>query len=250
MPRIFLPDVSFETGSMVIKNEKAKYLSNILRCTAGDSIIIIDDKGSSFSAKIISTTKKEITVKLLNKQDIVVESSLNLTLYQSLLKGVKMDFVVQKATELGVNKIIPVVTERSQVRETRKLSRWRKIAEEASKQSGRNIIPVISEPFDFKTLFTNAFQISGEGILFWEEGEVRISDIIDNFDRPSKISIFTGPEGGLSEREVKTATGRGFIIASLGNRILRAETAAITAVSIVQYEFGDLGTSSETGHKK
>lgn len=244
MPRIFLPEVILSASTITIKDEKAKYLSTVLRCNTGDRLIITDDKGNSYSARIISVEKKEVTVEIIEKQDFDNESSLHITLLQGLLKGAKMDIVIQKATELGIKEIIPVVTERSQLRYTRKLLRWQKIAEEASRQSGRKIIPEISEPINFERLFIDSFQPSGGGIIFWEDGGERLSEIIDGFQGASKITLFTGPEGGFSEKEITTVSEHGFVIASLGRRILRAETAAITAVSIIQYELGDLGTLS------
>jgi 16S rRNA (uracil1498-N3)-methyltransferase len=240
MHRIFLLESSIKTGILTITSDKARYLTGVLRCNQGDCIVITDNKGNSYKANIISATKKEVLVKIIEKLDINTESSLHITLLQGLLKGEKMDIIIQKATELGVKEIIPVVTERSQIRETRKLSRWRKIAEEASRQSGRNAIPEIFEHIDFKRLFIDSIQISGSGILFWELSRKRLSEIIESFDHPDKISLFTGPEGGFSETEVNVASKNGFVIASLGKRTLRAETASIAAVSIIQHEFGDL----------
>ncbi len=243
MPRVFLPGVALNTGPAKIKNDKARYISTVLRCKRGDRITITDDKGHSYSARITSATRKEVVVEIIEPQEFNTESSLHMTLLQSILKGSKMDLVVQKATELGVKEIIPVITERSQIRETRKILRWRKIAEEASIQAGRNFITEIREITAFEELFVDPYSVSGKCIIFWEEGGKKLSDILRRFNRPDKINLFTGPEGGFSEREITTASEHGFVTATLGKRILRAETASIAALSIVQYELGDLDLS-------
>lgn len=240
MHRIFLLDADLSAGIITIRDEKAGYLSDVLRCDKGAVFIITDAEGNSYSAKIIGKTKKGLTVEIIARESFNTESSLHITLIQSLLKGGKMDLVVQKATELGIKEFIPVVTERSQVRETRKLQRWRKIAEEASRQSGRDRIPVIHEILDFEGLFATPGLVSGSGVVFWEKGGQPLSDVTAGLGGVARIMLFTGPEGGFSGKEIITASSHGFITASLGRRILRAETAAITAVSIIQYVLGDI----------
>ena len=241
MPRIFLPYSELQNKIITISGEKARYITSVLRCVSGDIINITDDKGNSYSAVILSTTRKEIRVEITGKQVINTESSLDITLLQGLLKGEKMDFVIQKSVELGVNKIIPVITERSQVRETKKLLRWKKIAEEASRQSGRSVLPEILQALKFEDIFTGSNHASTTGLIFWEQSRSSLSELLNGLGTIDKLSLFTGPEGGFSEKEVNLASENGFIVASLGKRILRAETAAISAVSIIQYRLGDIG---------
>lgn len=240
MPRIFLTEIPSIEGVITIKGEKARYLSSVLRCSKEDRILITDDKGNSYSAKIINISKKEATVEILDEEILNRESPLRITLLQGILKSAKMDLVIQKTTELGVHKIVPVITERSQLRETRKQPRWQKIAEEASRQSGRNIIPVISEPVEFERAFIQSELISGKGVIFWEEAGEKLTDVVEKIRHADSVNLFIGPEGGFSEKEVHAARENGFVIASLGRRILRAETAAIAATSIIQYELGDI----------
>lgn len=246
MSRIFLQDAIADTDTIAITGENARYLSTVLRSIPGDTLIITDRNHNSFSAHISSVTKKVVTVTLVSRLSFDTESPLQIVLLQGLLKGTKMDFVIQKATELGVSKIIPVVTERSQIRQTRKLARWKKIAEDASRQSGRNVVPKILHVIDFAKLFTGKGKTTKRGILFWEEGGESVSSLMKRFEKHGAISLFVGPEGGFTEGEVKTASGEGFLKATFGKRILRAETAALAAVSIFQYELGDLGTSTES----
>jgi 16S rRNA (uracil1498-N3)-methyltransferase len=154
--------------------------------------------------------------------------------------------VIQKTTELGINRIIPVVTERSQVRSTGKTARWRKIAEDASRQCGRANVPLINDPLVLKDLFSlNHQSVLPEevsSLIFWEDGGIRLQDSLDNIGRTNRpFAVAVGPEGGFREDEVRMAEAHGFTAVSLGSRILRAETAAITAVAIMQFSLGDLG---------
>jgi len=152
-----------------------------------------------------------------------------------------MDIVIQKATELGVTGIIPVITHRSQLRETRKHPRWRKIAEEASRQSGRSRVPEIFQTCSFEEIFDTPGLTLGKGIIFWEQRGEKLSDVISKLSHTDRIFLLIGPEGGFSEKEVMLASERGCLTATLGSRILRAETASITAVSVIQFALGDIG---------
>lgn len=241
MPKVFLPVPEITTRIISITGENARYLTTVLRCRAGD-LITVNDKGcKSYPGRIISATRKEVAVEITGAaRETDSESPLKIRLLQGLLKGDKMDLVIQKATELGVTEIIPVITERSQVRETRKVARWQKIAQEASRQSGRSHVPAIREPADIESTLSGR-PVSRGGIIFWEQGGERLSAVIRRFRGTPAIEVFTGPEGGFSEKEVRTAQEKGFSIATLGKRILRAETAAIVALGIVQYQLGDLG---------
>src|SRR5512135_3480867 len=238
MTRLFLTGSDLHSRFITIRGDKARYLMTVLRRRAGDPLFIHDDKGNVYSAIITGMTNKEVSAELIEKIDLKTESPLNITLLQGLLKGEKMDLVVQKATELGVKEIVPVITERSQVRETRKMGRWMKIAEEASRLAGRNSVPLIRETIEFGKLDVLSCP---EGIIFWEQGGDRLGDTLKSFRGRMSISLFTGPEGGLSEEEIKSAAEKGFVRTTLGARILRAETAAIAAVAVTQFALGDMG---------
>jgi 16S rRNA (uracil1498-N3)-methyltransferase len=243
MPRIFIPEIPAGEDRISITGEKAKYLASVLRCRKGDELVIFDGKGNCLRTNILKVDRRQVIADILEKFTCNIESPLNLTLVQSILKGEKMDIVIQKATELGIKEIMPVITERSQLRETRKATRWKKIAGEASRQSGRSIIPFINEPADFKKILNTHFpQTESCGFIFYEDEGVKLSETVPSLvPRPSSLFIFIGPEGGFTNQEVSLAKEKGLFVISLGNRILRAETAAITAISIIQYEFGDMG---------
>jgi 16S rRNA (uracil1498-N3)-methyltransferase len=242
MHRIYFSVSNIKDNRMSITGEKARYLTSVLRCRKGDELIVFDGKGNCYRTTILKADKKEVIDEVIEKFPCDTESHINITLVQGLLKGEKMDMVIQKTTELGVKEIIPVVTERSQPRETRRVTRWRKIAEEASRQSGRSIIPIIHESMNFSDAF-NLLQPSNriKGILFYEQGGMKLSEAVSSFvPRLSSIYLFIGPEGGFTKEEVTLAKEKGLIVTYLGRRILRAETAAISAATLVQFLLGDM----------
>lgn len=244
MPRIFLP-LEERPETIHIAGEKARYLINVLRSHVGDEIMVFDGKGSSYIAKITSIKNKELFARVNRVMPYDVESKLNITLIQAVLKGEKMEFIIQKTTELGITDILPVTTERSQLRETRKGPRWRKIAEDASRQCGRTRVPIIHDLIPFQEVFapsSHYIQCLSEsrGLLFWEEGGMNLSVTKDALGVCRSLIISIGPEGGFTKEEARLAQLNGFLPVSLGNRILRAETAAIAATALVQYVWGDL----------
>lgn len=239
MPRLFLP-VSHESGFIRVTGGKAHYLTNVLRCKKGDNVEILDGKGRSFQSVIKDISKREITLEIIGIQTYDTESPLNLILLQGLLKGEKMDLVIQKTTELGIKEIFPVITERTQVRETTKVRRWRKIAEDASRQSGRTLIPTVHDPAGIEDFF-DSLSSNVKGFIFWEGGGTNIKEAVSitSFDC-ANIYLLIGPEGGFSAQEVKRAQESGLIPVSMGNRIMRAETAAIVTTALIQCLLGDI----------
>jgi len=234
-----------------ITDEKAHYLLSVLRCRKGDHLIAFDGSGTCFMAVIGEVRKREVFADILETFSCNLESPLHSILVQGILKGEKMDMVIQKTTELGVNEIVPAVTERSQLRDTRRVKRWRKIAEEASRQSGRSVVPVVHEPVELrKYLTSSAFQSASQGFIFYEEGGISLKHAFHMMqdarytihDRANKGGLICsiGPEGGFTKEEVQFAEEQGLTVVSLGKRVLRAETAAISAVTLVQYLFGDM----------
>jgi 16S rRNA (uracil1498-N3)-methyltransferase len=240
LPRIFIPTVDFKGNQISITGEKAHYLVSVLRCQKGEDLTIIDGEGNCLETSLTKCDKKEVIAQVIEKSPCNLESHLDIILAQGMLKGEKMDMVIQKTTELGVKEIIPVITERSQIKETRKLDRWRKIAEEASRQSGRSVVPLLHEPVEFKDIFS--IRTSPRGFIFYEEGGRKLSEAFSSLiPRPLSFLTVIGPEGGFTKEEVNLAEEKGLHVTSLGRRILRAETAAISAVALIQFVFGDMG---------
>jgi 16S rRNA (uracil1498-N3)-methyltransferase len=250
MLRIYLPDISTKEKQISIIGENARYLVSVLRCKKGDELIVFDGKGNSLRTEIQEVERKEVIARVIGKISYDTESTINLILVQGLLKGKKMDMVIQKVTELGVKEIMPVITERSQSRETRRVGRWRKISEEASRQCGRTKIPLIHEPVEYIQFLEKVGQLKSEeiiGLIFWEESKLSLKDALHKISSTQiarfsdlPIYILIGPEGGFSKEEVSLAEARGFTVSSLGKRILRAETAAISAVVLTQFLLGEL----------
>ncbi len=241
MPRIYLPIDNVKDNRISITDEKAHYITSVLRCKKGDELTIFDGKGDCFRTTILKIDRREVIAEVIERFPCNTESSINIFLVQGLLKGQKMDMVIQKTTELGVKEIMPVITERSQLRETRKITRWRKIAEEASRRSGRGVIPIVHEPVDFNNVLTTyTSRDILHGFIFYEEGGMKISDAVSSLiPHPSSIFVFIGPEGGFTKEEITLAEEKGLLVTSLGKRILRAETAAISAVTLVQFLLED-----------
>jgi len=240
MHRIFIREQPVD-DRVVITGDKAAYLSVVLRTRPGDALLIQNNGGQTYRSKVLSSSGREVVVVIEASLPSNPEPSVNVRLFQALLKGAKMDLVIQKTVELGVTEIVPVVTERSQVRETRKLGRWQKIAEEAARQSGRSAIPFVHDVMAFAELWPKYMSAGSHGVLFWEQGGENLHDVFSALRDSRNIDLVTGPEGGLSGAEVDLAVQRGFTVATLGRRILRAETAAVAALALVQYELGDLG---------
>ena len=244
MPRLYIPDVSTVTNQISVTGEKAQYLTNVLRCKNGDELIVFDGSGECLKTRIVKAGRRGVTCEVVEKYLCEADSHLDITLVQGLLKGSKMDLIIQKTTELGVKNIIPAITGRCQVRGTRKLDRWRKVAAEASRQSGRSIIPVIHEPLDLRSIFTMNSSIEKHGFIFYEEGGMSLSQAMQPnriHHKSSPVYIFIGPEGGFTREEISFAKKKGLLVVSFGKRILRAETAAISAVTLIQFLLGDLG---------
>ncbi len=260
--RIFIPPELVEQKTAIrLNKDKSHYLISVVRCRQGERLSVIDGVGRLYEAVIAQISNGFVFVDIIDELKSDVESGVYLVLCQGMLKGENFDFVVQKTTELGIKEIVPIITERCVVKETRRMKRWQRIAEEAAEQCGRPFIPVIHEPVDFWKFLKSCGLNSMRGFIFWEEGGCSLSDAIRRI-RQRKISdiqinktdaesialdestdwfgnlpaesifILIGPEGGFTYEEVKRAESCGLIRTTLGKRILRAETAAIASVAL------------------
>lgn len=216
-------------------------MRDVLRLRAGAVVRIFDGAGKEFSCVIESIGKREAILRVESEiAPSAPESNLNLTLAVALLKGEKFDLVVQKTTELGVSRLVPLVTQRADVKikdfkdADKKLERWRKIALEAAKQSGRARLLTIEAPSKLEDFVATAN--GAAKILFAERGGADFSTI----EARGEIVAVVGSEGGWETSEIETAQAHNFQIVTFGGRILRAETAAIVVAGILQHRFGDL----------
>jgi len=246
MARFFLPRSKIQGVRGTLDGQELEHLGKSLRLVPGDHITVFDDSGWEHEAVIRALSLERAEIELVRSYQAERESSLKITLAVGLTKGEKMDWVVEKATELGVRKVIPFISaytvpKLDQKKIRNRLERWQKIALSAAKQSGRTRIPEISDVCDFKELVKQSFPDNVK-VLFWEgERERTLNDVRKEKGSVSAAVIVVGPEGGFSAAEINMARGNEFILTGLGPRILRAETAAVSATSLVQFLWGDLG---------
>ncbi|MDP2167357.1 MAG: 16S rRNA (uracil(1498)-N(3))-methyltransferase [Thermodesulfovibrionales bacterium] len=243
MPRVFLSSPPGDKPIRITGTE-AKYILAVLRCGKGDALTFIDPDGNFWGAEITETSGRALSAVIKERLPAETESPLRLSLLQGILKGQKMDLVIQKATELGVKEIVPLILKRTQITETRKLGRWRKIAKEASRQSGRGIVPLVRPPMGLEEFLSSS---SGrlKGLIFWEEGGMRLKEavagLVETASPEDEVIAAIGPEGGFTAGEVEDAKAAGLRPVFMGERILRAETAAIAAVAVLEVMMGDMG---------
>lgn len=246
MRRFYAPPENFRGEEITLDFEQTKHLRDVLRLRPGEKINVFDGAGREFSCAIEQIGKRETTLKIIEEvSPNSPESDLDLTLAVALLKGEKFDLVLQKAVELGVTRFIPLQTRRADVKLKdakeieKKTERWRKIIVEAAKQCGRAKLIQIENPRNFADfLRQSAAQSSTREnlILFSERGGESFSAV-----KPEKkFTAVIGSEGGWEDAEIESARENGFQIVTLGGRILRAETAAISIAAILQNRFGDL----------
>ncbi|MDH7500500.1 MAG: 16S rRNA (uracil(1498)-N(3))-methyltransferase [candidate division NC10 bacterium] len=243
MHRFFVPRQSFQGDGVLLSGADARQIRKVLRLKPGDLIEVMDGEGSSFLVRLEEVRSAEVLGRLLSRTKNGQEFALEIILAQALPRLPKMDLIVQKATELGVTQIIPLLTERSllqgEAAETR-IERWRRIAKESAEQCGRRIIPRIESPQKLLPFLEQV--VGGERILFWEgEKERRLRQVLRANPEAERYLLLVGPEGGFSPQEVKAAERRGFASVSLGTPILRAESVALVAIALLQYQRGDLG---------
>lgn len=242
MRRFYAPKESFQNTTVLLNLEETRHLRDVLRLREGESVQIFDGEGREFLCEIEKIKKRETELNILGEiSPPATASKLDLTLAVALLKGEKFDLVIQKAVELGVTKFLPVLSKRTDVKlkdGEKKLERWRRIALEAAKQSGRAELMKIDLPIEFEKflVFSLSSRLDGEvRILFSERGGKSFSDVND----AKKITAVIGSEGGWDDSEIEAARKNDFQIITLKGRILRAETAAISIAAVLQHRFGD-----------
>ncbi|WHE07910.1 16S rRNA (uracil(1498)-N(3))-methyltransferase [Thermoanaerobacterium thermosaccharolyticum] len=245
MRKFFVKNEDIKDGIARINGDDAHHIISVLRFKIGTKLIISNGK-NQYVVSVIDIENSSVILKIIEEYNQVVESPVNITLYQGLPKSDKMDLIIQKCTEIGIKKIVPVETEFSTIKIKEKniynkISRWKKISLEASKQSGRSIVPDVLMPVGFKDALESLNEFDLCLIPYEKETNMRLKDVLKkNFDAKN-ICVFIGPEGGFSENEIMAAIEYGAIPVTLGPRILRTETAGIVTSSIILYELGDLG---------
>jgi 16S rRNA (uracil1498-N3)-methyltransferase len=238
MRRFHSTSIDLVNNKAELEESETRHLRDVLRIREGDGVFVFDGSGHEYSGTVLSIEKKSTTITIDREvAPAAPESDLDLTLAVAMTKGEKFDLVVQKAIELGVNRIIPIVTARCDVRPSdgsRRQDRWRKIALEASKQSGRARLAQIEAIVEFSSLLK--IETYGAKVLFSE----RAGETFEAIQANERMLAVIGPEGGWEDKELESARAAGFTLVTLGGRILRAETAAIVIAAVLQHRFGDL----------
>lgn len=246
MARFFVFRKSIQGETATVTGEELDHMRKVLRLAPGDAVTLFDDSGWEHEGVIRSYTAHSGEIAILKSFQPERESPLRVTLAQALGKGEKMDWVVEKATELGVAAIAPFLSSRTvpkldRAGSEKRQARWRKIALSAAKQSGRTQIPEILAIMDFPELVRVAWPCELK-LLCWEgESQRALAEVGRENPRVESLLLLIGPEGGLSADEVAEAARNGFQSIGLGKRILRTETAAVAALSLVQFIWGDMG---------
>ncbi|HYA85721.1 MAG TPA: 16S rRNA (uracil(1498)-N(3))-methyltransferase [Nitrospirota bacterium] len=240
LPRFFISAGQVSGGSIIVAGEDVHHIAMVMRMRAGDKLMLCDGKGTEYTVKIVDVGRSDVKTEIVSRSEKELPN-LRITLGQGLPKADKMDFIVQKATELGVSSIVPIVTARTIVKikdEGKRIVRWQKIAREAAMQSNRIDIPQIGGIRKFSDFIENLDSGSRQLLLMpWEEGTEPIKNILRQKPEAQDIVILIGPEGGYSSAEATAARDKGFRLVSLGPNILRTETAAMAVLSMICYEF-------------
>ncbi len=250
MHKFFTAADNIVNNTATILGDDVKHIYKVLRLDEGEEVVINNCLGVEYLGKINTITKTEVIVDLIEKLDVDNESPIDIYLFQGLPKSQKMDLIVQKGTELGVKEFLPVITSRVDVKlkgEFKKLDRLNRIALEAAKQSKRTVIPTVSLPIEFNEVLNRIDDMDVFLVPYENAENYGIKALTDELTEDNKIAsikkigILVGPEGGFEQSEIDELKDKGAYIITLGNRILRTETAGFTTTSLIQYELGDLG---------
>jgi len=248
MHRFFVSGESLQEEQVVLRGKQAHQIRDVLRLKAGEHIIVLDNQGAEFEVALTAVERNEVKGQVVEKRQAAGEPDVKITLYQSLLSRDKFEWVLQKCTEVGVSRFVPMITQRSLVRDcdsitASKLGRWRRIITEAAEQSHRGRIPELEMPVNLEQGLDELKDVDlaliaspgaeGEGLRSCLRGCGESKQVA--------VALFIGPEGGFTDSEMERGRAGGAVPFSLGRRILRTETAAVVASSVILYESGELG---------
>lgn len=243
MHRFFVNPEILQGNRVVLPAAQAHQIRNVLRLRVGSAILVLDNSGAEYEVVLRQVDKQQVVGEAVAKRPSPNEPTVHLTLYQTLMKRDKFEWVLQKGTEIGVSCFVPMVTQRSLVQDVDikegKLLRWHKIITEAAEQSRRGCLPELRPPQTLtQALAEHPVQ---PGLIAWEEEDcLTLRGVLAGGERPSHISLFIGPEGGFAAEEVEAAQTAGLQAITLGKRILRAETAALVASALVLHHLDEV----------
>jgi len=243
MRRFFASQQSFSGDKVVLDEGETRHLRDVLRLDNGDLVNVFDGEGGEFECQIVAIRKRDANLAIVRSVEPTArESELDLTVCAAILKGDKTDFVIQKSVELGVNRFVPILTSRTDVKPNdplKRVERWRRIALEAAKQCGRARLMSIGEIESFDDMVRSGSNrhLSDNILMFFSE---RDGGKLPLESKPKSITAFLGPEGGWDDSEIELANEFGASVVTLHGRIMKADTAAIAISAILQHHFGDL----------
>lgn len=250
MRRFFIESAEVNKPTVLLRGSEAKHIKNVLRFKPGDTIRLFDSSGFEYEAVIKRLSTRQAELSIARKFPATEESCLHLSVAQAFLKAKKMDSLLRQLCELGINRWIPFFSERSVPRPDKKrlaarMQRWQKIAKESFKQCRRSVLPQITTPLSFEEVLELG-QACDVKFIFWENETQPLDRTFASRTNHSisDILIMLGPEGGFSMPEIQKARNYGFEVAGLGPRVLRSETATLSACTLIQYLYGDMGKKS------
>lgn len=240
MPRFYTTQSLQPDQTLELESGPSHHLARVLRIQTGATVQLFNGDGCDYDAEVVDVDRRAVTLRIGEPAPGIAESPLAIELGIAISKGERMDFVVQKATELGVSRIVPLLTERVEVRlkgerAERRLEHWRGVIIAACEQCGRATLPHLAEPQPFASWLAGC---NAERRFVLHH---RTASALSSSARPASVALAIGPEGGLSAAEIALAEAAGFEALQLGPRVLRTETAPLTALSILQFVWGDLG---------
>ncbi|HPP07029.1 MAG TPA: RsmE family RNA methyltransferase [Syntrophorhabdaceae bacterium] len=237
--RVYVDKLKMKNGMALLAGQNHKYIVIVLRKCPGDRIDLIDGKGYLYRCVINNIKNREVYLQVLDVIHKPEEKRPRVTLCISPVKGQRMDWLIEKATELNVDRILPAMFKRTVIKideKEKKCDRWRKISIEASRQSGRFTVPEIMEPIPLRGISPFIEHIQNRWVFYEKEKNHHIKDVISTYTE-GEICIVIGPEGGIEEQELEWLKNNGFVSCSLGENIFRVETTPLVALSIIHYEF-------------
>lgn len=246
MHRFFVNPHQIIGDTVRFRPEQAHQISRVLRMHMGDHLLVLDGTGPVFEVVLQQVETAAVTGQIVSRDPATGEPRTYLTLYQSLLKRDKFEWVLQKGTEIGVSRFVPVITRRSLVRDAATVSpdkqeRWQRIITEAAEQSGRGRLPVLAGPMQFEAAVADAIATSDRVLIAWEETNTgNLASALAGLSAAASVALFIGPEGGYDAAEVALAQAQGVTAVTFGPRILRTETAALVGPALILQALGDM----------
>lgn len=246
MPKFFTARENISESKIIINNEDVAHITKVLRLKESDEITVCDGQGYDYRALIDEIAQKEIVCSIISKEKCETEPNISVTLFQGIPKAAKMDYIIQKTTELGISQIVPVMLDRCVVKlenqkaEAKKQERWQKIANEAAKQSGRGVVPEVTMPVTLDEAIKTASELDLCFAPYECEEHKHLKEVLTSKSDIKSVGFIIGPEGGFDVSETEKIKSAGFETVTLGRRILRTETAGEAVLAMVMYEIGDI----------